>query len=93
MSVELTEAEIEKLNRGRLLRDASSELIPLLAAKRTQALARLITHFRAGELAMLTPLAAELSVLAELEGNILRSNKETAYTEGKLYESAKPESR
>lgn len=79
------EREIERLNEGRMLRDAGQVLLPILANKRNSITARLCHHFRAGELGMLTPLVAELCVITELESNIAQNNKVTAIREGKLH--------
>jgi hypothetical protein len=80
----MTEQELEKLNAGRLLRDAGQVLLPILANKKASIVSRMCSHFRAGELHMLTPLTAELCVITELETNISQNNNVTAMREGKL---------
>lgn len=79
------EKEIEKLNAGRILREASRELLPFLESLKVSALAGIIQAHRASEPEKLPTYAAELSVIETLLSKITRNNKETEHREGKLY--------
>lgn len=85
---ELTEAEQEKLNKGRMMRAESSMLLPLLETKQTLVLARIVQAFRAGESEKLLSLAAELSTLFEMKGEISRTIKQAQILEEKQYADA-----
>lgn len=79
------ERDIEKLNAGRILREASRELLPFLLTLRENALAGIVQSHRGNEPAKLPAYAAELSVIDILISKITRSNRETEHREGKLY--------
>lgn len=81
----MTEKEVEKLNGGRLLRDAATHLLPLLEEMREQQVVLIVQAHRAGNREALPTHAAELSVIESLRGKITRSNKETEIREGKLF--------
>jgi len=81
----VTERELEQLNQGRVLRDASQALLPLLHSMKTGVIGRTVAHFRAGETEKLITLAAELSVITELETKLTQNNAVTAAREGKLH--------
>ena len=83
--IELTEKEIEKLNRGRTVRAEAQVLLPLLTQKKAAAVDRLIAHFRAGQSEMLLTVAAEISVLSGLESDLNKSIRETENLERKIY--------
>lgn len=83
----MTERDVERLNSGRLLRDAGQVLLPILASMKVGVQGRMIAHFRAGELTMLTALTAELAVITELETKITQNNHATAKREGNLHGS------
>jgi len=79
------ELEIEKLNRGRLLRDASSHLLPLLLTMKEAAVSQVVSAFKGRKLEELPALAAELSCLSDLITKITSNNKDTEKRERKLY--------
>lgn len=77
----MTEGDLEKLNQGRLLREASQHLLPLLQEMKDAVLSRIVIAHRAGEQALLPAAAAELSVIESLRTKINRNNQETARRE------------
>jgi hypothetical protein len=79
------EREIEKLNSGRILREASKQLLPFLDHMRRDCIARICTAHKEQEHQSLAAHAAELSVLEDLRAKIERSNKETEKREEKIY--------
>lgn len=82
---EQEEKDIEKLNSGRILREASRELLPFLNQMREDAIANIVNGHRGGDYAHLPTYAAELCVIDALRSKITRSNKETERREGKLH--------
>lgn len=83
------EEKIEKLQEGRVLRLAFPVLMPILARRKEQAVARLVGQFRGGETNFLTTVA-ELTTLTDLEQEMTRKHKETELLEGEFYGSKKP---
>lgn len=80
----MTEVELEKLNSGRLLRDAGQHLLPLLQEMKEACLARTVNAHRsmyAEGKEVLIACAAELSVIEQLRTKINRNNQETARRE------------
>lgn len=84
---EQEEKEIGKLNAGRILREASRELLPFLDQMREDAIANIVNSHRSSEQGKLPTYAAELSVIDALRGKLTRSNRETERREEKLYGS------
>jgi len=82
------EKEIEKLNQGRLLREAGQVLLPLLSRMKEGVLGRITAAHRMNTPGALPAYAAELAVLTELEAKIKMNEKETEIREAKLYGSA-----
>lgn len=85
------EREIEKLNEGRLLRDAGQVLLPILSQMKARVLARIILSHREMHVhgtQNLLAYSAELSVLEELTSKITRNNNETARREEKFHANA-----
>lgn len=81
------ERELDKLNSGRLLRDASKELLPLLLRQKEEVIAKIVMAHKAHNSDIdneLRGYAAELSVVTDLANKLTRNNKETAHREGKL---------
>lgn len=83
---ELTEAEQEKLNTGRMMRAESDVLLPLLQTKQTLVVGKIVAAFRAGETDKLIPLAAELSTIFEMKITIGQKIKEAEHLERKMLE-------
>ena len=79
------EKEIEKLNQGRLLRDAGQVLLPLLAQMKLATLAKITGAHRTGMTQALPTFAAELTVITDLEAKIKQNEIVTEQREKKLY--------
>lgn len=82
----MTEQEVEKLNQGRLLREAGQILLPILNQMRARVLARVVLCHRDGDATKLPAAAAELSVIEELTNKITRNDRETAQREARVYD-------
>ncbi len=83
----MTEQEIEKLNSGRIMREASMVLLPQLKTMRDGVIGRITQAHREpgpGVDNLLRALAAELTVLTDLINKLDRNNKETDARERKI---------
>jgi hypothetical protein len=85
------EREIEKLNKGRLIRIAAEALMPYLRKKKDACEARIIWAHRETKPHELPQAAAELSVLQDLIDELTKNEKQTARLEGEHYERNPPE--
>ncbi len=81
---EMTESDARILNEGRLLRAEADLMIPMLAERREAAVARLLQHYRAGELDKLTAVTAEICVTEDLKQSIKNKIKRAEQVERKF---------
>jgi hypothetical protein len=82
---ELTEAETNKMNTGRLMRAESDLLLPLLQTKQALAVGKIVAAFRAGKHEELLPHAAELSTIMNMKDEITRAIKQAEMLEAKAH--------
>ncbi len=82
---EITEAEQQKLNTGRLMRAESDMILPMLATKQTLVIANIVAAFKAGAYERLTAHAAELSTLSDMKAEITSKIRQAEAIERKLY--------
>ena len=84
---ELTEAEQQKMNTGRLMRAESDLILPLLQTKQTLVIGKIVADFRSGKHENLIGHAAELSMISEMKNDITRKIKEGEALERKMYDN------
>lgn len=88
MMNELSEKELETLNRTRQIRAESDVLRPLLDTKQAMIVAKIIQAFKSGKHEHLTALAAELTAVHDMKYEIDRSIKTAAQLERKAFQNA-----
>lgn len=82
---ELTEAEVERLNQGRLVRAEASIILPSLGKKKGEAIMKLIGAYKQGKTNELLSITAEISAYADMEQDIKRRNNETEQLERRAH--------
>jgi len=85
MSAQFDAQEMDRLNRGRVLRLSLGSLLPMLDEKIEEAMSRIQGDFRSGEKDFIRH-AAELTTLRELKDDLLRETKDTEQLEERLNE-------
>lgn len=80
----MDQKELDKLNRGRVLRLAIPPMRAILDEQLEGAIGRLIGDFRNKETNFLSH-AAEIATLTELKDQLLREEVETTHIEEKLH--------
>jgi len=80
----MTPEEQMLLNEGRLLRATLPVLLPILKERRELATDNMIARFRAGESNLLTAVA-EITVLRELEEEMISKEQEITHLEEKYH--------
>jgi hypothetical protein len=83
---ELTEAEQQKLNTGRLLMAQRETILPLLQTKERLVIGKIVSAFKAGQLEMLSAHAAELTTLYDMKMEITQKITAAEALEKKLYD-------
>jgi len=78
--------ELDKLNRGRVLRLALPPLLDILEEQLEGAIGRLIGDFRSGKTEFISH-AAEIATLTDLKDQLLREENETTHLEEKLHDN------
>jgi len=82
----MDQKELDKLNRGRVLRLALPPLLSILNAELEYTIGRLIGDFRNGKTDFLSH-AAEIATLTGLKDQLLREEVETTHLEEQLHDN------